>query len=214
MIFVFTGDLIQGTRIFQNLVHGDLYKPDNQLFHIDGSFNLGDTNYNGKVHLEKNKDLTRIELRRAIKLGKGSSPNGYDFVYERKNNLGTAQNTYTIASHLALRTPVREEPIKVLNFQTTFARTTDLSNASLQSALDFIILTRTPPTPERIELDYARQSVRTNSQSKRLISPEAHLKIQVKTKSNVFNFLIDHRHRKSAEASKKGFQIITFSFHL
>lgn len=191
-----------------------MYKPDSQLFHLAGSFNLGETDYNGKVHLERNNDLTRIELRRAMKLGKGAPASGYDFVYERKNSKGSVQNTYTIASHLAFRTPARDEPMKVLNFQTKFARATDLSNASLQSSLDFVILTRNPPVPERIELDYLRESVRTSSQAKRLISPEAHLKVQVKTKSNVFNFLIDHRHRKSAEASKKGLNALSSHLHL
>ncbi len=186
------------------LDHGDLYKPDSKLFHIDGSFNLGDTTYNGKAHLEKTNDLTRIELRRLIKLGKSATPNGYDFVYERKNNRGSTQNSYNIASHLSVRTPLRDEPMKLIDFKTDFARTTDLSNATLNSQLNFVILTRNPPVLEKIELDYVRRSIRTNNQAKRLISPEANLKIQVKTGSNVFNFLLDHRHRRSAEASKKG----------
>ncbi len=68
-----------------------------------------------------------------------------------------------------------------------------------------MILTRSPPVSEKIEFDYLRRSVRTTNLARRLISPEANLKIQIKTKSNVFNFLIDHRHRRSSEASKKGF---------
>ncbi|CAF5143039.1 unnamed protein product, partial [Rotaria socialis] len=77
------------------------------------------------------------------------------------------------------------------------------SSATLQSSLDFIIMTRSPPVPERLELDYVRKSTRANSQANRLISPEGSLKIQVKTKSNVFNFLLDHKHRRSADAAKK-----------
>jgi hypothetical protein len=191
-------------KLYFILDHGDLYKPNSKLFHIDGSFNLGDTTYNGKAHLERNDTQTRIELRRAIKLGKSSLQTGYDFVYERKNTHGSAQNSYNIISHLSLRTPARDEPMKIFDLKTDFTRTTDLSNATLYSSVDFIILTRNPPVPEKIELDYVRRSVRTNNQAKRLISPEANLKVQVKTKSNVFNFLLDHRHRKSSEASKKG----------
>ncbi len=137
-------------------------------------------------------------------MGKGSSQNGYDFVYERKNNKGNNQNNYHITSHLSLRTPVRDEPLKVFDFKTDFTRTKDLANATLHSLVDFVILTRNPPVQETLELDYIRKSVRTNTQTRRLISPEANLKIQVKTKSNVFNFLLDHKHRKSSEASKKG----------
>jgi hypothetical protein len=174
------------------------------LIHIDSSFVLGDTNYNGKVHYECNDDHTRIELRRLIKLGRSSGQAGYDFVYERKNNRESTQNNYNIISHFSLRTPARDEPVKIFDFKTDFTRTNDLSNATLQSTLDFVLLTRNPPVSEKIELDYIRRSIRTNSQAKRLISPEANLKVQVKTKSNVFNFLIDHRHRRSSEASKKG----------
>jgi len=138
-------------------------------------------------------------------LGKSSSQNGYDFVYERNNNKGNKQNNYIIASHLSLRTPARDEPMKIFDLKTDFTRTIDLSNATLHSSLDLFILTRNPPVHEKIEVDYVRQSVRTNNQAKRLISPEANFKIQVKTKSNVFNFLLDHRHRRSLEPSKKGF---------
>jgi hypothetical protein len=149
-------------------------------------------------------------------MGKGSAQNGYDFVYERKSNKENNQDNSNIASHLSLRTPVRDEPIKVFDFKTDFTRTKDLSNATLHSSLDFLILTRNPPVQEKVELDYIRRSVRTANQAKRLISPEANLKIQVKTKSNIFNFLLDHRHRKSSEASKKGliYQIIIFNHSL
>jgi len=60
----------------------------------------------------------------------------------------------------------------------------DLSNATISSSLDFLILTRQPPVHERIEFDYARKSVRTNSASKRLLSPEANFVFEIKTKSN------------------------------
>ncbi len=103
-----------------------------------------------------------------------------------------------------MRTPGRNESARVFDLKSDFTRTNDLSNATLHSSLEFVILTRNPPVQERIELDYIRRSVRTNNQAKRLISPEANLKVQVTTKSNVFNFLLDHRHRKSSEASKKG----------
>ena len=165
---------------------------------------LGDLNYQGKAHLEKNAHQTRIELRRSTKLGKTLPQSGYDFVYERKNNHDTNQHTCNVATHLALRTPARDEPLKVFDLKSDFARANDLSNATLHSSVDFVLITRNPPVPERVELDYVRRSVRASSQAKRLISPEANLKVQVKTKSNVFNFLLDHRHRKSSEASKKG----------
>lgn len=185
------------------LVRGDLYKPDSKLLHIAGSFNLGDTTYNGKAHLERNDDHTRIELHRSMKLGQGAS-NGYEFLYERKKTRGATQNSTNIVSYISMQTPGRSEPTKMINLKADFVRTNDLSNATLQSALDFLILTRSPPVAERIELDYVRRSARTTNLARRLVSPEANLKIQVKTKSNVFNFLVDHKHRRSAEASKKG----------
>ena len=181
-----------------------MYQPDKQLIHVNSGFVLGDTSYNGKAHIERHADHTRIELRRVMKLSKSSPQTGYDFVYERKNNKGSTQNNYNIASHFALRTPAREEPMKLFDMKTDFIRTNDLSNATVHSTLDFVLLTRNPPVQERIEFDYVRRSVKPNSQAKRLISPEAHLKVQVNTKSNVFNFLLNHRHRKSSEASKKG----------
>ncbi len=174
------------------------------MIHIGGNFNLGDTTYSGKAHLERNDEHTRIELHRSMKLGKSGSLNGYEFLYERKNNRGSTQNNTNIAAHLTLRTPGRDDPTKMLDFKADFTRTNDLANATLRSSLDFLILTRNPPVSERIELDYVRRSVRTSNQARRLVSPEANLKIQLKTKSNVFNFLVDHRHRRSSEASKKG----------
>ncbi|UJR31139.1 hypothetical protein I4U23_018646 [Adineta vaga] len=192
------------TRSFKVHFRGDIYQPKKKLIHIDSGFVLGDMNYQGKAHLEQSPETTRIELRRLIKLSKGSTQNGYDFIYERKNNHNNNQHSYNIATHLSLRTPGRDEPMKLFDLKSDFARTNDLSNATLHSSLDFILLSRNPPVPERIELDYVRRSVRSNSQAKRLISPEANLKVQVKTKSNVFNFLLDHRHHKSSEASKKG----------
>ncbi len=138
-------------------------------------------------------------------MGKNSPQNGYDFIYERNNNKGNKQNNYIITSHLSLRTPVRDEPIKIFDLKTDFTRTNDLSNATLHSSLDLFILTRNPPVHEKLELDYIRQSIRTNNQAKYLLSPEANLKVQIKTLSNVFNFLLDHRHRKNLESTKKGF---------
>jgi hypothetical protein len=137
-----------------------------------------------------------------MKLGRSASQTGHDFLYDRKSTKGTTQNTANIQSHLSLRTPAQTDPVKVFDMKTDFARTTDLSNATLNSKVEFLILTRTPPVQEKIELDYVRRSVRTSN--KRLNSPEANLKIQVTTKSNVFNFLLDHKHRRSVEASKKG----------
>ncbi|CAF0741101.1 unnamed protein product [Adineta steineri] len=191
-------------RSFKIHFLGDLYQPNNRLVHIDAGFVLGDLNYNGKVHLERSADQTRIELRRSMKLGKNLPQNGYDFIYERKHTNDKTKNDSNIVSHLSLRTPQRDEPVKVFDFKSDFTRTTDLSNATLHSSLDFVLLTRNPPVQERIEVDYIRQSRKPSSQAKRLISPEANLKVQVKTKSNIFNFLLDHHHRKSSEASKKG----------
>ena len=187
-----------------NIVRGDIYKPNSKLIHIGGNFDLGDTTYSGKAHLERSDEQTRIELHRSMKLSKTGSLNGYEFLYERKKTRGTTQNTTNIASHITLRTPGRDVATKALDFKAAFTRTNDLANATLDSSLDFLILTRNPPVAERIELDYARRSVRTNNLARRLVSPEANLKLQVKTKSGVFNFLVDHRHRRSSEASKKG----------
>ena len=186
------------------LVRGDLYKPDEKLFHVDGSFDLGDTSYSGKVHLERDDAHTRVELRRLIKLGKSAAQTGYDFVYERKNTKANTENNYNIVSHLSLRSPARDDPVKVYDFKADFARSEDQSKATLQSTLDLLLLNRNPPVQEKVEIDYSRRSVKTANQAKRLLSPEAQLKLQVKTKSNFFNALIDHKHQRSSEASKKG----------
>lgn len=139
-----------------------------------------------------------------MKLGRSSAVNGYEALYERKKTRGATQNNTNIVGHIALRMPGRDHPIKALDLKADFIRTNDLANATLHSSLDFLILTRNPPVSEKIELDYVRRSVRTTNLARRLVSPEANLKIQVKTKSNVFNFLVDHKHRRSSEASKKG----------
>ena len=202
------------SRSFRIHFLGDIYKPDSKLFHIDGQFQLGEVNYNGKVHLERTAALTRIELRRSMKFTKNSPANGYDFVYERKSNPTKTQHNQNIVAHLSLQVPNQNNPVNLFDFKTEFIRANDLSNATISSSLDFLILTRQPPVHERIEFDYARKSVRTNSASKRLLSPEANLKIQIKTKSNVFKFLLDHRHRKSSEGSKKGPQTLPPTFDL
>ena len=186
------------------VVRGDLYKPDAKIFHVDGSFDLGETSYSGKAHVERDDAHTRVELRRLIKLGKSGPQTGYDFVYERKNSKANAENKYDIVSHLSLRAPGRDEPVKVFDFKTDFARSQDQSNATLHSTLEFTLMTRQPPIQEKVELDYVRRSVKTVSQAKRLLSPQAQLKVQVKTKSNFFNALIEHKHLRSSEASKKG----------
>ncbi|CAF0940658.1 unnamed protein product [Rotaria sordida] len=191
-------------KSFKVHFRGDLYKPNSKLIHMHGGVHLGDTSYHGKMNFECDDAHTRIELSRSVKLNKNLSPSGYEFFYERKNTKETNQNSSNIVSHLSLRTPTQNEPMKVYNFKSDWTRTNDLSNATLQSSLDYVLLTRNPPVQERVELDYMRRSVRTSNAARRLISPEANLKIQVKTKSNVFNFLVDHRHRRSSETSKKG----------
>ncbi|CAF3434120.1 unnamed protein product [Rotaria socialis] len=168
-------------KSFKIQFRGNLYKPNSEKVHINGDFNLGDTSYNGKLSFE------RIELQRLFKLGREAT-----------------QNNCNIASHVALRTLASDVFMKLFNLKTDFTRTIDLSNATLQSSLDYLLITRNPPVQEIIEIDYIRRSVRTTNQGKRLTSPEANLKVQVKTKSNLFNFLLDHRHRKSSESSKKG----------
>ncbi|CAF1034217.1 unnamed protein product [Rotaria magnacalcarata] len=191
-------------KSFKIHFHGDLYKPEKKLFHLDGGFNLGEVMYNGKVHLERGDAQTRIELQRTLKFGKSAAQSGYSFLYERKTKQVDNQKNCNVGSHFSLRTPTSDQATKLFDFKADFTRAIDLSSATLQSSLDFIIMTRSPPVPERIELDYIRKSARANSQAKRLISPEGSLKIQVKTKSNVFNFLLDHKHRRSADAAKKG----------
>ena len=181
-----------------------MYKPNRKLVHINGSFNLADVSYNGKVHLETDEYHTRVELHRLTKLSKPASQHGHDFLYERKNGKRANEHSYNIKSHLSLRTPMRDEPVKVFDFKTDFVRSNDQSNATLNSKLDLLLMTRNPPLQESIELDYVRRSAKTSSQARRLVSPEAHLKLQLKSKSNILNVLIDHRHRRSSEASKKG----------
>lgn len=187
-----------------HLVRGDIYKPNSQLIHVGGNFNLGETTYTGKAHFERNEDKTRIEFHRSMKLARSPSLNGYEFLYERKNTRGARENSTSIGAHLTVRTPGRDDASKVFDLKSDFTRSNDLANATLRSSLDFLILTRNPPVPERIELDYSRRSIRTTNQAQRLVSPAANLKIEVKTKSNVFNFLVDHRHRRSSEPSRKG----------
>ncbi|CAF4862347.1 unnamed protein product, partial [Rotaria socialis] len=53
-------------KSFKIHFHGDLYKPEKKLFHLDGGFNLGEIVYNGKVHLERGDAQTRIELHRTL----------------------------------------------------------------------------------------------------------------------------------------------------
>jgi len=139
-----------------------------------------------------------------MKLNKNSPGSGYAFFYERKIGQESTQNNQKIVSHFALQTPMSPQPMKIFDLKTDFIRTNDLSNATLHSKVDFVILTRTPPVSETIEVDYVRRSVRTANQAGRLISPEGNLKVQLKTKSGVFNFLLDHQHRRSLNASKKG----------
>lgn len=185
------------------LVRGDIYKPDSQLIHVGGSFNLGGTTYSGKAHFERSDEKTRIEFNRAMKTASNPALNGYEFLYERKKTRSGTHNTTDIDAHLTVQAPGRGES-KIAELKANFARSNDLANATLRSSLDFLILTRNPPVPERIELDYIRRSIRTSNQAQRLVSPAANLKIQVKTKSNVFDFLVDHSHRRSSEASRKG----------
>ncbi|CAM4792685.1 unnamed protein product [Rotaria magnacalcarata] len=191
-------------KSFKVQFRGDLYKPNSKTFHINGDFNLGETSYNGKLSFERDDNHTRIELQRLFKLSQGSSAAGYEFFYERKTNKEAAQNNCNIASHVSLRTPASDVSMKLFNLKTDFTRTIDLSNVTLQSSLDYLLVTLNPPVQETIEIDYTRRLVRATNQGKRLASPETNLKVQVKTKSNVFNFLLDHRHRKSSESSKKG----------
>ncbi|CAF5205318.1 unnamed protein product, partial [Rotaria magnacalcarata] len=188
-------------KSFKVQFRGDLYKPNSKKLHINGDFNLGETSYNGKLSFERDDNHTRIELQRLFKLSQGSSAAGYEFFYERKTNKEATQNNCNIASHVSLRTPASDVSMKLVNLKTDFTRTIDLSNVTLQSSLDYLLVTRNPPVQETIEIDYTRRLVRATNQGKRLASPETNLKVQVKTKSNVFNFLLDHRHRKSSESS-------------
>ena len=197
----------------RQLVHGDLYKPNYKLLHIDGSFSLGDTTYSGKAHAERDDDHTLIEIHRSMKLSKSSSPSGYDFFYERKNNKQANQNNYDIVSHLTSRKPTSDQPMKIFNLQADFTRAHDLTNATLDGSFDFVILTRDPPVAERIQVDYVRQSVRKCNEARCLIPPEANLKLQIKTKTDVFNFRLDHRHRANSDASRKGLDMLNEVFH-
>lgn len=192
--------------VVSNLVQGDLYKPDSQLLHLSGGFNLGDTNYNGKLHFERNDTSTRIELRRLLNLGRSSSPSGYEFVFETKNNRGTTQNTTIVSSHLSVRSG-RQESSKVYNLQTTVVQANDSTNGSslsLQGTLDCELSIRNSRIPETIELNYLHQTMSSQDETRRYTPSGARLKIEIKTKSNVLDLLIHHRHRQSAEPSKKG----------
>lgn len=192
-----------------DLVHGDLYKPDRQLFHIDGGFDLGDTSYSGSAHLERDSSKTVIKLKRLIHLGKSGAKTGYDFSYERKPD-ATGQ---AINAHLTLQSPAVKDPVEVFRLTSDFDRKKDHSDATLTAKLAFLMITRSPPVREEIDLTYSRRSVKPANQAKRLLSPEAQLKLEVKTKSNVFKALIDHSHRRSSEASPKGsFSFFSFDF--
>lgn len=196
--------------LIYKIVRGDLYKPDSKSIHVNGGFNLGDIAYHGRLLFERDNDRTRIELQRAIKFTKTSSTNAHEFFYEHKHTKETNQNSYNIITHLSLRTPTNDDPMKLFNLKADFARSMDASNITLQSSVDYTLLLRNPPVQERIELDYIKRRVQTSTTTRRLTSPENNLKLQIKTKSNVFNFLLDHRHRQSTEASKKG--LIEFRF--
>lgn len=195
---------------------GDLYKPDSKLVHIDGNFNLGDTTYGGKAHVEFSEKFSKIELHRSLKLGKSGSTNGYDLLYQRKKTTDATQNKTDITAHLSMQVPNRDQPTKLVNLKADFTRANDLANAKLNGALDFLILTRNPPVQEQISLSYERESFRAASQARRLVSPSANLKLQLTTKSNFFNFLLDHKHKRSSESAPKGTQHIrqrNMTFH-
>ncbi|CAF2957319.1 unnamed protein product [Rotaria sp. Silwood2] len=146
------------------VIRRNFYKPNEKLFHINENFHLGDTTYSSKEYLERNDNHTHIELHYSMTLG-------YDFVYERKNNKENVQNNYNILSHLTLLTST--------------------PNATVHSLLDLLILARSSPIQERIELEYIQRSFKIAHQTRQLISPEANLKIQVKSKLDASNFLID-----------------------
>ncbi|CAM4843772.1 unnamed protein product, partial [Rotaria magnacalcarata] len=166
-------------KSFKVQFRGDLYKPNSKKLHINGDFNLGETSYNGKLSFERDDNHTRIELQRLFKLSQGSSAAGYEFFYERKTNKEATQNNCNIASHVSLRTPASDVSMKLVNLKTDFTRTIDLSNVTLQSSLDYLLVTRNPPVQETIEIDYTRRLVRATNQGKRLASPETNLKVQI-----------------------------------
>ncbi|CAF4628962.1 unnamed protein product [Rotaria socialis] len=68
-----------------------------------------------------------------------------NFLYERKTNKQTTQNNCNIASHISLRTSASDVSMKLFNFKTDFTRTIDSSNVTLQSSLDYLLVTRNPP---------------------------------------------------------------------
>ncbi|CAF4565747.1 unnamed protein product, partial [Rotaria magnacalcarata] len=81
---------------------------------------------------------------RLFKLSQGSSAAGYEFFYERKTNKEAAQNNCNIASHVSLRAPASDVSMKLFNLKTDFTRTIDLSNVTLQSSLDYLLVTLNP----------------------------------------------------------------------
>ncbi|CAF4193854.1 unnamed protein product, partial [Rotaria magnacalcarata] len=102
--------------------HGDLYKPEKKLFHLDGGFNLGEVMYNGKVHLERGDAQTRIELQRTLKFGKSAAQSGYSFLYERKTKQVDNQKNCNVGSHFSLRTPTSDQATKLFDFKADFTR--------------------------------------------------------------------------------------------
>lgn len=191
-------------KSFKVHFHGDIYKPNRQYFFIDGGFDLGDTSYTGLAHLEREDDKTVIKLKREMVLGKGGAKSGYSFVYERKPDA----NGQSIESYLSLQSPASSNPVKMFRLNSDFARKPDMSEATFNAELGFLIMTRTPPVDEQINIKYVRRSVKPASQSKRLISPQAELNVEVTTKSEIFKAVLNHRHLRSIEASKKGNEVL------
>ncbi|CAF0993491.1 unnamed protein product, partial [Didymodactylos carnosus] len=183
---------------------GDFYKTNSKLFHLSGGFNLPDISYDGKVHLQNDSSTTKIELKRTVKLKTGKI-SGYDFVYSRKKpKQGEAQREHDIQSHLTIRSPQSDQPVKVYDFDCQIKRALDHRNFIIHSTLDLDLVTRQPSVQEHIEFDYVRRSVRPSSQDRRLVSPQADLKVELKTKSQVLGLLLDHHHKKSDQPAKKG----------
>ncbi|CAF0906246.1 unnamed protein product [Didymodactylos carnosus] len=182
-------------KTFSITFDGDFYKPDSKLFHLSGGFNLPDISYEGKFHIQNNTNFTRIELKRTIKFKKtDGSVSGYDFVYNRrKPKQDKIQREHDIQSHLSWRLPQNEHPVKVYDLNCNIKRTLDNQNFTINSALEFTLLTRQPLITEQIEFDYVRRL--SSSQNQHLVSPQADLKVKLKTKSKTLGFVIDHHHK-------------------
>ncbi|CAF4584189.1 unnamed protein product, partial [Rotaria socialis] len=107
-----------------------------------------------------------------------------NFLYERKTNKETTQNNCNIASHISLRTSASDVSMKLFNLKTDFTRTIDLSNVTLQSSLDYLLVTRNPPYTNFFLDHRHRKSLESSKKGPAMLPPTLDI-------NNKIHFVVD-----------------------